>query len=365
MRHPIVNQAISVLDFPSPEWGEGARRPGEGSCRPASRYRQNGNHRDAPFHAAVSSAQPATATPQIRIASVGTVLHDDAAPRDSLALVRLAAERCLSDSRHHRDLVGLIIHSGVYRNDFLSEPAVAAISAGALKINHDGETAAAGKRQTLAFDLMNGGVGALSACHVATQMIRAGRAETALVVAAEIENNADLGAEHHVGLMEMGSALLLETTTGPEGFGRFVFRSFPAHGDDITAHTVVRDGAAALCYEQSPAYERHLIQGIQATVAELLSLEALAIDAVARVFPPHRSRGFVIELSLALRLPIDRFVLLPNESLDYSTSSLAATLEAAYATGLVGPGDIGLLIGAGAGVQIGCATYRFGSRRSR
>jgi 3-oxoacyl-[acyl-carrier-protein] synthase III len=201
----------------------------------------------------------------------------------------------------------------------------------------------------------------LNACHVAAQMIRAGKATNALILAAEIENNADLGPEQLVGLMEIGSALLLEPTSSPEGFGRFVFRSFPAHGDDVTAHTVVRDGAAALRYVQSPAYERHLIRGIHAAVAQLLSLECLPIDTVARVFPPHRSHSFVAELSRALGLPLDRFVFLPDESRDYFTSSLAATLEAAYANGLVRPGDIGLLIAAGAGVQIGCVTYHFGT----
>ncbi|HKI19358.1 MAG TPA: 3-oxoacyl-[acyl-carrier-protein] synthase III C-terminal domain-containing protein, partial [Isosphaeraceae bacterium] len=304
--------------------------------------------------------RPEVVTPRVRIESLGTTLHDGAMPHDSMALLRQAAERCLSASRHRREEIGLVIHSGVYRNDFLSEPAVAAIAAGSLEINHDGHSSPEARpRQTLAFDVMNGGVGSLNACHVATEMIRAGRATTALVLAAEIENNAGLGPEHQIGLMEVGSALLLEPTTGLEGFGRFVFRSFPAHGDDATSHTILRDGATALHYGQSPAYERHLIEGVQAAVAELLSLEGLPLGAIARVFPPHRSRSFVLDLSQALGLPLDRFVLLPDESHDYFTSSVAATLEAAHATGLVQTGDIGLLIAAGAGVQIGCATYHF------
>jgi 3-oxoacyl-[acyl-carrier-protein] synthase III len=271
----------------------------------------------------------------------------------------------LSSSPYHREEVGLIIHSGIYRNDFLSEPAVAAIAAGALGINHDCDSSseeAAPARQTLAFDLMNSGAGTLYACHVAAQMICAGKAATALVVAAEIENNADLGPEHHLGLMEMGSALLLESGSGSEGFGRFVFRSFPAYGDDVISHTVVRNGGAALHHEQSPGYERHLIDAIQTVVAEILDVEGMAIESVARVFPPHRSHSFAAELARALRFSLDRFVLLADYRRDYYTSSLAATLETARASGLVKPGDVGLLIAAGAGVQVGCATYHFGGR---
>jgi 3-oxoacyl-[acyl-carrier-protein] synthase III len=235
---------------------------------------------------------------------------------------------------------------------------VAAIAAGALEINHDGDSAAT--RQTLAFDLMNGGVGTLNACHVAVEMIRAGRTANALVLAAEIENNAALGSEHLVGLKETGSALMLEPSTGPDGFGRFVFRAFPANGGDLDSHTVVQHGATALRYERSSDYERHLIEGARAAVAELLDLEGLTIDALARVFPPHRSRAFVAELAAALGLPLERFVLLPDDYHDYFTSSLAATFEVARSRGLIGPGDVGLVIAAGAGVQVGCATYHFG-----
>jgi len=307
------------------------------------------------------SPPPPVVMPRVRIESLATSRRDDEMPCDSLELVRQAALRCLNASRYSRDEIGLIIHSGVYRTDFLSEPAVAAITAGALEINHNGRSGSSGLPQTLAFDLMNGGVGALNACQVATEMIRGRKTASALVVAAEIENNADHAAEHRIGLMEMGSALLLELTTGPEGFGRFVFRSFPVHGDDLIAHTVFRDGAAGLHHAQTPAYERHLIEGIQDAVAELLNLEGLSIESVARVFPPHRSQSFVVELSKSLGLPLDRFVVLPVENRDYFTSSLAATLEVAHANDLVKPGDIGLLIAAGAGVQIGCATYHFGS----
>jgi 3-oxoacyl-[acyl-carrier-protein] synthase III len=81
---------------------------------------------------------------------------------------------------------------------------------------------------------------------------------------------------------------------------------------------------------------------------------------VARVFPPHRSRAFVAELAAALGLPLERFVLLPDEYHDYFTSSLAASFEVARSRGLIGPGDVGLVIAAGAGVQVGCATYHFG-----
>jgi amino acid adenylation domain-containing protein len=394
IRRSNSNQVAPALDLSSSQRRERARGAGGGAAESPDRARYRGagagaaespdraqyrntgegpraeapHPREARIDGRISlpsdfsPRRRASVTPRVRIESVGTIGCGDAVRRDSWELVRQAAERCLSASRHQREDIGLVIHSGVYRNDFLSEPAVAAIAAGALKINDDGDPTAASGRRTLAFDVMNSGVGSLNACHVAAQMIRAGKANSALVVAAEIENNAGLGAEHHVGLVEMGSALLLEVTNREEGFGQFVFRCLSEYGDDVAAHTVARNGAAALHYERSPDYERHLIKGIAAAVDQLLSLEGLSKGAVAKVFPPHRSRSFVMDLAEALGLPLDRFVLLPCASLDYSTSSLAVALEAASAAGEIAPGDIGLLIAAGAGVQIGCATYRFGNK---
>ena len=112
-------------------------------------------------------------------------------------------------------------------------------------------------------------------------------------------------------------------------------------------------------HEQSPDYERHLIEPISAAVAELMTEEGLTLAAVTRVFPPHRSRAFVAALARALGLPLERFVLLPDLKRDYATSSLAASLEAACAAALVGPGDIGLLIAAGSGIYAGAAIYYF------
>ena len=70
---------------------------------------------------------------------------------------------------------------------------IAAIAAGELQIN-DLPERSAGSR-TFAFDVLNGGLGFLDACHVATQMIRADRYRTGMVMAAEIENNADAWPE--------------------------------------------------------------------------------------------------------------------------------------------------------------------------
>jgi 3-oxoacyl-[acyl-carrier-protein] synthase III len=80
------------------------------------------------------------------------------------------------------------------------------------------------------------------------------------------------------------------------------------------------------------------------------------------VFPPHLSPADHIELAARLRIPSSRFidpVVDPAADSDLFTSSLPHGLQHAWRRHLVGPGDIGLIVTVGSGVQVGCATYRF------
>ncbi len=299
---------------------------------------------------------PPEAGPRVRIEAVGTVPEGDTS-NDSVALIRRAGGECLAASRHPKGSIGLVIHSGVYRTEFLSEPALAAIAAGALEINHDGE--AVGERTTLAFDLLNGAVGTLDACHVATRMIAAGRSPNALILASEVENNPEGGDEPPVGVKPTASALVLELSDDGEGFGPFLFRSFPEHADADASHTAFRDGRTAMRHERLDSFEPDLLRSIRATVDELLEAQGVEPGRLALVLPPHGSAGFVARLAGALDLPASTFVALPDEARDYFTSSLAFAFRAARDGGRVKPGDVALIIAAGSGIQVGCCLYHF------
>jgi 3-oxoacyl-[acyl-carrier-protein] synthase III len=296
-------------------------------------------------------------TPRICIASLGTAPRGDAERRDSLTLLGLAATDCLSRSSVDRSELDLLIYAGVYRSKFVHEPAIAALLAGAIGVN---ATSADNGKRTLAFDVFNGGVGILNACWVAGQMIRAKKATTAMVAVAETENNAEAFPEDLLGIEETGSALLLQEASGNgEGFGAFVFRSFAEHSDAFVSHLTNRDGKAYLRFARDPGLERHFVAAIVDTVEELLRVEGLEMSRIARVFPPQISSAFITELSGAMDFPRDRFVDVVQNGPDLFTSSLPFALRHARDHGLVRQGDIGLLVTAGSGIQVGCALYCF------
>lgn len=303
----------------------------------------------------VRVTEQATAV-RVRIESVGTAGDD--VPRTSIPLAKSAAEDCLSRSGHERGDIDLLLFAGVYRDDFICEPAIAAMLAGELKINDDVE--AVKKRKTFALDVFNGGIGFLNACHAATKRIQAGLTGRAMVVASEIENNAPRGAPVRRGVRETGSAMILDAEgDGKTGFGRFHFHYDTQHLADVQAHTIFADGKTTLGVELKPDRDRHLIATIVQGVHALLKQEGIGLDRIKAIFPPQVSPDFVGDLAKALDVPCERMIDVSLAGEDLFTSALPFALRKAQEEKRVQPGDIGLLIAAGAGNQVGCAIYYF------
>ncbi len=314
----------------------------------------NGHHGRTRSKGHRPNEQPAS--PRVRINGVYTVPASGCAPAGSVQLAVRAAQACLDRSGLDRSALGLIIHAGVYRDEFISEPAIAAFVAGELGVNDDGQSPDGPK--TLAFDVLNGAVGFLNACQVAIQMIGAKKAEHAMVVASEIENNTPGSGHPLYGLSETGSAVILSRTEGTTGFGRFVFHHHPEHADALTTYTRQRDGQTWLEIDRDPKLVGHYRDAIPAAVEELLRQEGLSTSDIAVVFPPQLPLVDLTELAEHIGIPSWRFIDLAADA-DLFSSSLPYGLEHAWRHELVSSGDIGLIVSVGSGLQVGCTTYRF------
>jgi 3-oxoacyl-[acyl-carrier-protein] synthase III len=89
-----------------------------------------------------------------------------------------------------------------------------------------------------------------------------------------------------------------------------------------------------------------------------LELEGLHCSDITHVFPPFLPSADRTELAKRIDIDTSRFVDLSPEG-DPFTSSLPQGLAHAWQNQLVQPGDIGLLVSVGSGLQVGCTTYRF------
>jgi 3-oxoacyl-[acyl-carrier-protein] synthase III len=126
----------------------------------------------------------------------------------------------------------------------------------------------------------------------------------------------------------------------------------------LITNTEMFNGKTVLHIERDQHIESYYLQCIQEAVQELLRLEHLDLAQIKIVLPPQISAGFISRLSDTLAIDRTRLVDVQAQH-DLFTSSLAYTLQHVRKHKLVQPGDIGLIISVGSGIQVGCATYYF------
>lgn len=184
-------------------------------------------------------------TTRVYVESIGTFPVNARGKRETLEMVRVAAEHCLATSSHSKRDIDLLIYAGVYRDEYISEPAMAAMVAGTLDINANIESQT--EKKTFAFDLFNGSVGFLNACYTSIAMMRGQQAKTAMVVASEVENNRVTMPTALRGIEETASVVLLdESRDGNTGFGNFVFKHFTDYLEALNTYTMHYKGQIGL-----------------------------------------------------------------------------------------------------------------------
>ncbi len=223
---------------------------------------------------------------RVRLESIATVDRSADGPAETIDLVRRAGEACLERSARPRDEIDVVIHTGVYRSEFLAEPSVASIAAGELAINHDDKQL--GERRTLAFDVLNGAGGTLTACLLSAELMAARKFSRALVIASEVEPCRELRPEGHAARAEAASALVLEESGGSEGFAAFGFRAFPEHLDAIVSATGVHEDKPAVFHHRDAALEDREVECVCRVVREFLARESLSPADVGLLVPPQR-----------------------------------------------------------------------------
>ncbi|MEM6330923.1 MAG: 3-oxoacyl-[acyl-carrier-protein] synthase III C-terminal domain-containing protein [Planctomycetota bacterium] len=305
-----------------------------------------------------AAAPDATLPATLVVESVGLAETEAGAAADTLELLTAAAERCLAAASFPRERVDLLVSCGTYRTEFVMEPAIAALVAGRLRMNDDRQPDEASK--TLAFDILSGPVGFLKTCYLAAELARAGQLQRAMVLAAEVENNRGVAPDRLLGLAEMGSATLLhESPDGETGFQAFAFYDFLEHHAAEEISGGWNDaGKAYLHFRRADDRKQRYAECIARATDKFLAEQAVTRDEVALLLPPQLCRPFVAAVAERLGFGEDRTVCVAD-GLDLASSSTPAALRAAMDQGLAKPGDLGLLLSVGAGIQVGCALYRF------
>ncbi len=310
------------------------------------------------FESLAGATHKAKPLHRVAVESVGIANNNAEARMSAVELAKIAGKSCFAGSEYKRPDIELLIYTGVYRDNFLCEPAMAAMVAGDLKIGRAKD--ALTENNVLVFDIFNGAIGFLYACYFTAQSITAGSAKTAMVVAGEIDNNAGNSEKESLDIKETASAIILGQSANLEkGFNRFIFKSKTGHIEDLQIKGMINKPPFHLDIDKSAELEKLQIDCLIEAVNELLENEELDLSNIKVIIPPQISSQFISNLAKRLKPQSDKFIDVTEPGCDLFTSSVPYAMKHVFDKGLAQVGDIGLIMAAGSGAQACCASYYF------
>jgi 3-oxoacyl-[acyl-carrier-protein] synthase-3 len=296
-----------------------------------------------------------------------------------------AMRRCLALAGREPGEVDLLINTGVYREDNMGEPALAALIQEDIGANL-GQPPVGG-HGTFSFDLANGTCGVISAIGVESGLLSSGVIRLGAIVASDVYPRGTDGAAAPI--RPAGGAMLLRWDDSATGFTDFHSETFPEYQDLFASGLVwqgrrglraglrgpsrtssrarrrapVRAPAGAagqsrMVIDARPGYRDRLADCAEEATRHFLHRLGMGIGDIDLLVPAPAWPEFLDPLWMRLGIPGDR-VAYTSEDLDgaHAAGPIAA-LQAAIKTGRLGESRNTLMVTAGAGITVSLALYR-------
>jgi 3-oxoacyl-[acyl-carrier-protein] synthase III len=271
-------------------------------------------------------------------------------------LADAAARTCLAHAGREPGDIDMLINTGIYREDNMGEPALAALVQEDIGANL-GQPPIGG-HGTFSFDLLNGTCGVISAIQLQAGMLRSGLIRLGAIVTSDV--HPDLKDPRSAPFRPTGGMLLLGWDDGTPGFTDFHSETFPEYEDLFVSGLVWqgRHKQNQMVIDSKPGYHDRLVDCAEEATRRFLRRLSLSVDDIDLLVPAPSTPDFLDPLRARLGVPGDRVAYTP-EDLEgaYTTGSFAA-LQEAVKSGRLEEARNTLLIAAGPGVTVTLALYR-------
>jgi 3-oxoacyl-[acyl-carrier-protein] synthase-3 len=286
------------------------------------------------------------------------------APKGALELAREAAEGCFVAAGCAPGDIDLLINAGIYRDQQLCEPALAAL------IQEDigaslGELPLAG-RGTFSFDVSNGACGALTGIHLIDGLLSSKAADRGMVVASDTDPFP--GTSRGFSFPAAGGALLLGRSENGDGFCEFKFETFPEFEGSFVSKVGWEEGGDSLPDGRSgrnelvvKEQEAHLLASVdcaERASCDFLSGLGMKSGQLDLVVTSQFPLGFPAQFATRLGLAGDCISPVAPEFEGAYTAGPLAALDAATQSGQFARAKNTLFAMVGAGITVGLALYR-------
>jgi 3-oxoacyl-[acyl-carrier-protein] synthase-3 len=277
-----------------------------------------------------------------------------------------AMRRCLALAGRQPAEVDLLINAGVYREDNMGEPALAALIQEDIGANL-GQPPVGG-HGTFSFDLANGTCGVISAIGVESGLLSSGVIRLGAIVASDVYPRGTEGAAA-APLRPAGGAMLLRWEDGEAGFTDFYSETFPEYQDLFASGLVWQErrglraagratGQSRMVIDARPGYPDRLADCAEEAARHFLHRLGMGIGDIDLLVPAPAWSEFLDPLWMRLGIPGDRVAYTPEDLDGAHAAGPIAALQAAIKSGRLGESRNTLMVTAGAGITVNLALYR-------
>jgi len=280
-------------------------------------------------------------------------------------LADAATRTCLAQAGKEPGDVDMLINAGIYREDNMGEPALAALIQEDIRANL-GQPPIGG-RGTFSFDLLNGICGVISAIQLESGLLRSGVIRLGAIVASDVDPN--LKNSRAAFLRPAGGAMLLGWDDSLAGFTDFYMETFPEYEDLFMSGLVWQErhghrvpqratGQHQMVIEEKPGYQARLADCAEEVTRRFLRRLGMGLDEIDLLVPAPSSADFLDTLRARLGVPSDRVAYITEDLEGAYTTGPIAALQAAIRSGRLGEARNTLMLAAGAGITVALALYR-------
>ena len=281
-------------------------------------------------------------------------------------LADAAARNCFALAGRMPGDIDMLINVGMYREDNMGEPALAALIQEDIGANLGQPSA--GRTGTFSFDLLNGACGAITAIQIESGLLKSGVIRLGAVVSSDVQP--DLEDPRVAFLRPAGGAILLRMARGP----RRVHRLWRGDVSGVPRPVHQRTGVAGTARDPRSAAGqraqrdgRHRANPVTRPAwptaprrrpAASCAAWAWASTDIDLLVPAPSAPDFLDPLRARLGIPGDRVAYTPEDLEGAYTTGPIAALQAAIKSGRLAEARNTLLLAAGPGVTIALALYR-------
>jgi 3-oxoacyl-[acyl-carrier-protein] synthase-3 len=280
-------------------------------------------------------------------------------------LADAAARDCLAHAGKEPGDVDMLINAGLYREDNMGEPALAALIQEDIGAN-PGQPPAGG-RGTFSFDLINGTCGVISAIQLESGLLSSGVIRLGAIVTSDVDPQVkDPGTAP---FRPAGGAMLLGWDDTGAGFTDFAADTYPEYQDLFASGLVWQQrrgprvprrtaGHSQMVIDARPGYHARLVDCAEESVHRFLRRLGTGISEIDLFVPAPSSPDFLDPLRVRLGVPGDHVAYVTEDLAGTYTTGPIAALQAAIRSGRLGEARNTLMLAAGAGITVSLALYR-------